>query len=497
MYLTWDDLLMTALLANRRLEPDLSDVRFADARGEYLHAYADADGIHIRIPSIGPGEQQSIHLYSGNGEATDTVHVDTQALQVEYGQRTLTRHPSASPAGGDWGHDSKATKLGSGVVMLAGGTTAGDFHARYSTNEGRTFGDLETLVVKPLGRSRISMGSCYVDPATGMTLLFYYTLGATSGPDWMSEANHSCHCLVARAESYDERGRPVFTSTQRLLPIARNLGIPSSWALTYCNPVRTRTGALVVPIAHVVEHGGATFVVSVFRSTDDGVTWVQNARSLEVPGSGFEIGVSESAIQVLDDGSILILARQQGPTRYHFLRTVSRDDGLTWEPVRDSDILASNTMPWMSRDRDDHLVLGWSGHNAQNQASYHRNNLTVTWSDDEGGTFNGYHDMLGATSHTVSGSIGNSQMWMRVMESDSTRSGGGISSSPGRPGTSSIPPVGRTPCSSRTTRTTSSAPTAPSTWSASAIRPASPGVPSSATPAGGASPVTAPWPPGQ
>ncbi|HEY0700797.1 MAG TPA: hypothetical protein VGD43_23695, partial [Micromonospora sp.] len=156
-YLTWDDLLMTALLANRRLEPDLRDVRFADARGEYLHAYADADGIHIRIPSIGPGEQQSIRMYSGNGAATDTVHVDTQALQVEYGQRTLTRHPSASPAGGDWGHDSKATKLGSGVVMLAGGTTAGDFYARYSTNEGRTFGDLETHVVKPADRSRISM----------------------------------------------------------------------------------------------------------------------------------------------------------------------------------------------------------------------------------------------------------------------------------------------------------------------------------------------------
>ncbi|HEY0248890.1 MAG TPA: exo-alpha-sialidase [Gryllotalpicola sp.] len=411
-YLSWDDLHVTA-------QTDLRSIRFADAEGAYLHAYADADGIYVRIPSIAPGQQQTITVYSGNTAATDTVHVDIQALQVEYGQRTLTRHSPDLPNGSLWANDTKAVRIGSGLLMLAAG--AGAFlGARYSSDEGRTFGDVETLMTRSAGRSGISMGSCYTDPETGLTVLVYYELAARSGTDWMSETSHSCHCMVVRAENYDDNGRPVFGTPQRLMPVARNLGIPSSWALTYCNPVRTLTGALLLPVAHVVEHESSTFAVSVFRSTDDGITWAQNESSLEVPGTGSEAGVSETAIQVLDNGSILLFARQQGPTRYYYLTTVSHDDGLTWDPVADSDILASNTMPWLSRDRDSHLVLGWSGHNAQGQTSYHRNNLTVAWSGDEGTSFNGYHDLLGATSHTISGAIGDPK---RVVESDTTRSG--------------------------------------------------------------------------
>src|SRR5690606_18259122 len=125
---------------------------------------------------------------------------------------------------------------------------------------------------------------------------------------------------------------------------------------------------------------------------------------LTLPGLfGFEHGITEAAIAELGDGSIYLISRAQAPERYYFAASRSHDDGVTWEPVSDSPVLATNTAPGLDHDSHGGLVLTWSGHNASSQRGYFRNNFTVAYSDDDAQTWHGYHDMLGATALSVPG----------------------------------------------------------------------------------------------
>lgn len=433
VYLTFARLGTSGLIAAGKLRADLADLRFADAGNRYLHAYADSGGVFVRIPSIAAGQELTIKALMGNPAARDVVHHDAAALQVEYGQRTLVRLDHQAD-GKTWGNDQRPCVLASGVVVATGGWTdangKGGIGARYSYDGGRTFGPVKNFVpgtdVGSNAECGYSTGSYFVDPEDGSLHFFFYRLRTSAGTDWLNPADKDCTCWVAKASSFAADGSPVFTSVRQLLPYSPAAGKNAAWSLTYTNPVRTPGGTWLVPVSYPYTSNG-TFAVTMFRSTDRGGSWQQVPVEFTIPGGGFEVGVSETALAVRDDGSVLLLARGQGKGRYYMVTSRSTDDGRTWTPVTESKVLSTNTFPALSTGRPGDLQLSWSGHNSKGQASYWRNNLTMAHSQDGGASWNGYHDLIGATSLSVPGinppGGSPSLYYMRVMEADSVRVG--------------------------------------------------------------------------
>ncbi|WP_460533225.1 sialidase family protein [Humibacter ginsengiterrae] len=437
-YVTFADLGVPTLVSGGQLRSDLADLRFADVSGNYVPAYADTSGVFLRIAQIAPGATQTLTAYTGNTSAHDVVHSDASALQVEYGQRSLVRFDQSDGTndGLTWGGDQRPMLLASGVVVVTAGwhnsTGQGGIGARYSHDGGRTFGSLVNFVPGTSSGSNTqygySNGSYIVDPSNGTLHYFFFRVGVNSGSDWLNPADHDCTCWVATASTFGSDGSPNFTSVQQLVPYSASAGKDAAWSLTYANPVITNAGTWLVPVWYAYTSSGS-FAATIFRSTDRGTTWNQVSVEFTIPGSGLETGVSESALAISPvDGSILFLARAQAAGRYYLNTSHSSDDGQTWSALTQSDVLSSNTMPAMSAGRPGDLQLSWSGHNSKGQSSYWRNNLTMAYSEDGGTTWEGYHDLIGATSLSVSGinapgSTDPAYYYMRVMEADSIRVG--------------------------------------------------------------------------
>jgi|GEM_PF-1775626 len=400
VHVSWAELGASALIAAGKLAADLADLRFADANGNPLHVYDDGDGVFVRIPTLPAGGQTTIHAYSGNPNAV-SILADASALQVEYGHRTYRVQSATSAAGLAFGNELHPVRLPDGTLMLAANTnSSGGIHARYSTDDGRTWSIPEPLIAPSnpdLGQDRA--GGFHVHPTTGVITAVLYSVGVSSGTDWTDVTQHRCKVWTSRATSYSG-GRPVF-SPPVAQPITNHLGgAEAAWTLTYTDPVLTPTGALVVSVPYISTAAGQ-FAIAILRSTDAGVSWTQSASVLSLPSDTWG-GASESCLIVRADGALCLLARQQEGGKFHFATSVSSDDGVTWSPLADSTILASNTQPTVLR-RNDELLLGWPGHNAMGQLSFQRNNLTLAWSDDDGTTLHGHQDLTTASSLSTPG----------------------------------------------------------------------------------------------
>ena len=396
-YLPLDQLGVDQMVREGRLRADLADLRFADESGRQLHAYCDGDGIFIRIPSIGAGAVLTAYAHSGNPDAENVLN-DAYALQVEYGRRTYLKQAGKSAAGQTLGSELHPVRLPDGALMITANTSAaGGIHARYSFDDGRTWTLPEPLI--PPSNPAVAndrAGGFLVDPDTGVVTAVFYATGVSSGPDWTDPSQHLCQLWIAQADHYVNR-RPVFGTPRRQMLTNHVTGQPVAWNITYSDPVKTRTGAYVVPVPYIYLPDGQ-FAEAILRSTDGGLTWTQSATPLVLPEDGFEGGVSESAITQLSDGRLMIIARQQSGEKFHFCVSHSSDDGVTWSPIQDSSVLASNTCPSFLWRGDDSLLLSWPGHNALGQRSYWRNNLTVARSTDDGAHFGQHQDLTGATS---------------------------------------------------------------------------------------------------
>lgn len=400
VYIPFADLGVESLVAAGRLQPDLRDLRFATPDGAELHAYADGGGCQVRVPLLHPRQQLLVNAYSGNPAATNRVLHDTDALQVEYGQRTLVGETSTLPDGSAFGSALKAVRLPDGTMMVAASSPRNvGVHARFSSDGGRVWSEPERILPPTLpDLSSDGPGGFVVDASTGALVFFFnVTVAVNFADDLLDVEKNNVQQWVAVARSYTFDGRPVFGSPQRVPIRIRELDRPANWALTYANGIVTREGTYLLPVSYIIRSDG-TFASAVVRSEDGGRTWQQSASELSLPGrSGFEVGITEVAVEELDDGSLLLLARTQAPQEFYFAISRSHDDGRTWETVSDSRILASNTAPGLSRDSERSLVLSWSGHNAFDQTSKFRNNLSAAFSDDDGQHWHGYHDLLGAT----------------------------------------------------------------------------------------------------
>ena len=143
--------------------------------------------------------------------------------------------------------------------------------------------------------------------------------------------------------------------------LSRRLG----W-MTRAHPVTVGGTRLIVPLY------SDGFDFSLMALTDDwGATWQVSA---PLVGAG---NIQPSIVQ-RRDGSLYTLMRDNGPAPQRLMQSESRDQGLTWSPVTDSDVPNPGSGAEVIRLRNGHwLLIG-------NDTEDGRHQLVVMLSDDEG-----------------------------------------------------------------------------------------------------------------
>ncbi|OAM89761.1 glycoside hydrolase [Termitidicoccus mucosus] len=166
--------------------------------------------------------------------------------------------------------------------------------------------------------------------------------------------------------------------------------------------LQTQSGVFLLPAQYRTPNPGR-HIVSILRSTDDGLTWSAPAPAFDLPNSnGNHDGVVEPTLIQLKDGTVWFLTRTNLGALWE---SRSRDDGLTWSPLRPTRIYASASPATLERLSDGRLVLVWSpwkdteGNPPQTRggadttdyslavASWHRRELHLATSADEGKTW--------------------------------------------------------------------------------------------------------------
>ncbi len=168
----------------------------------------------------------------------------------------------------------------------------------------------------------------------------------------------------------------------------------------YCGAIRdmiqTRSGEVVATVQPLLIKE-ARHATQPYISSDDGKTWTAG-QLLDIGGRGHHDGSVEATLTELKDGRLWMLLRSNMDD---FLSTTSSDSGLTWIKMKPAGIGASSSPAMLKRLTSGRLLLVWnqlypegkssyerrSGNYSQHAGSWHREELSIAFSSDDGKTW--------------------------------------------------------------------------------------------------------------
>jgi photosystem II stability/assembly factor-like uncharacterized protein len=167
--------------------------------------------------------------------------------------------------------------------------------------------------------------------------------------------------------------------------------------------VQARDDSLVIATQQI-RRDPAHYATTFYYSTDDGAGWQtahyvdvagKSHEAIDIPGHGHHDGAIEPTVEVLKDGRLWMLIRTGHDW---FWQAFSYDNGRTWRDFDRSVIGASAAPGLLKRLHDGRLLLVWNQLYPEGRsdyerrgpdwhrkpASYHREELSVAFSDDDG-----------------------------------------------------------------------------------------------------------------
>lgn len=162
------------------------------------------------------------------------------------------------------------------------------------------------------------------------------------------------------------------------------------------NLLQTRNGNLVVPVQYYLPNPGRN-AIKTYVSADNGKTW-RNGNTIDLGGHGHHDGAFEPTMVELKDGRVWMLIRTNWD---RFWEAFSEDSGLHWRTIRPSAIEASTSPGYLMRLASGRLLLVWNrlypegeytferraGLYSDVPASWHREEVSVSLSEDDGKTW--------------------------------------------------------------------------------------------------------------
>jgi hypothetical protein len=162
------------------------------------------------------------------------------------------------------------------------------------------------------------------------------------------------------------------------------------------NMLQTRSGRIVVLLQPMIPNPGRNAILT-YSSADDGATW-RPSNLIDLGGHGHHDGGFEPTFIQLRSGRIWMLIRTNLD---RFWQAYSDDDGLYWRTLEPSPIEASTSPGYLVRLRSGRIALAWNrlypegkhtfprraGQYSEVMASWHREELSLAFSEDEGQTW--------------------------------------------------------------------------------------------------------------
>jgi hypothetical protein len=162
--------------------------------------------------------------------------------------------------------------------------------------------------------------------------------------------------------------------------------------------IQTSEGEIVVPVQQMLHNPGRHAIRS-HVSADGGKTWRQG-NIIDLGGCGHHDGAMEPTLAELSDGRLLMLIRTN---LGQFWEAYSTDRGRYWRVLRPSQIDASSAPGYLLRLTSGRLALVWNrlspqegtgyprvggkGQTSEIPASWHRQELSLAFSGDDGQTW--------------------------------------------------------------------------------------------------------------
>jgi hypothetical protein len=149
-------------------------------------------------------------------------------------------------------------------------------------------------------------------------------------------------------------------------------------------PVEMRSGTLIFPIAYALENT-SDFASSVIISKDMGKTW-RKGGEIHIPETGLDATTDEPAVVELSDFSLYALLRTE---RGHHYYSTSTNEGSTWTTPKPSTLINSDSPPSLIRlsFKPNLVMVVW------NPVTKWRNPLSIAFSSDDCKTWTGRVDI--------------------------------------------------------------------------------------------------------
>ena len=243
---------------------------------------------------------------------------------------------------------------------------------RRSTDNGKSWSNMETIVDYPLGQSA-SDASMIVDEITKEIFLFFNYMNLETEKDIYHLK------MISSKDNGHSWSTPIDLTSQITLP---------EWQkdfkfITSGRGIQTKSGTLIHNIVNL-EKG-----LFLFKSDDHGKTWHLIKTAIKP--------ADESKIIELADGTLMINSRVNN-LGYRYIHT-SKDGGLTWTSTPDKNLTDPGCNASIIRYNKNTLLF--SNLNSEKN----RENLTVKFSTDEGKTWSKgktiYAGSAGYSSMTV------------------------------------------------------------------------------------------------
>jgi len=262
--------------------------------------------------------------------------------------------------------------------------------ARYSTDNGVTFGEPTRLFDFPTDKGSFMMGAALLS-SKGTVHLFgldYYDF------DFKDRSKSKSYLWYARSLDGGKDWEPV-----------QKVDFGLEYTGSSNNAFELKSGRIIAPISGLTDRRIGPWVSLAPYSDDDGATWNLPRQWITMntgAADWYESGAAEPVGIELKDGRAWLLPRSQDGYQWE---AFSKDGGLTWTPARHTRFISNQSAMAVIRLRDGRLMLFWNNCGAEGLGDFHwgyaeRAVMAAAISRDEGKTWVGYREVARITKPT-------------------------------------------------------------------------------------------------
>ena len=257
--------------------------------------------------------------------------------------------------------------------------------ARYSTDCGRTWSELRKLFDFPSERGSFYSGAALPSKEGSVHLfgLDYY--------DFNFSDRKQSKSLLWHGRSRD--GGKTWDPVNYV-----DFGLQYTGASN--NAFQSASGRIFAPCSGLSERRVGPWVSLAPYSDDGGTTWHAPQQQITMNTGAvdwYESGAAEPIGIELKDGTLWLLPRSQDGYQWE---SFSKDDGMTWTPVRHTRFVSNQSAMALIRLADERLILFWNNCGPEGLDGIYSERLVMAAaiSSDEGETWHGYREIGRRTS---------------------------------------------------------------------------------------------------